>query len=110
MVFPRGQYWVGPVLFNILIDDLSKGIECILSKFADDTKLAGDADMPVRNKAGIWTGWITGLKFNKTNCQVLHFGHNNSKEHYRLGAECLEDRVEETELGVLVDARLNMSQ
>ncbi|KAJ7411770.1 hypothetical protein BTVI_48686 [Pitangus sulphuratus] len=86
---PQG-FILNPVLFNIFINDLDTGLEGILSKFTDDTKLGGAV------------GSIEGREALQRD---LSKSGNGAITNYMKFNSAMK-----RELGVLVDGKLNMSQ
>jgi len=115
---PQGSH-LGPILFNIFIDDVKDSLSCRFLLFADDMKLfsiikntndaillQGDLD-----SFHYWT-MINCLDLNIDKCNVISFGRlsNPALHGYTLGEQPLSRVSSIKDLGVILDARLNFKE
>jgi len=102
---PQGLV-LGPELSKIFVSDMDSGIECTVSKLADDAKLCGVVDK-LEGRDAIQRdldrlerqACVNLMKFNKATCKVLHMGWGIPKNKYRLGGDWIKSSPEKKDLG-----------
>ena len=111
---PQGSV-LGPLLFNIFINDLPSIVQSPLVSFADDTKVfrkiqSEDDYLKLQQDLDnlfLWScEWQLG--FNVDKCKVLHIGSNQHNRQYRLGGDFIAVSDVERDLGILIDNKLTL--
>lgn len=112
---PQGSV-LGPILFTIYINDIDVGLNNIISKFADDTKIGNSIlTEEDRNslqsdliKIGEWSSkWQ--MPFNVTKCQVLQAGSKNKNYEYEINGHIINRVSHVKDLGVTIANNLKPS-
>ena len=105
---PQGSV-LGPLLFLIYIDDLETNLVCMISKFADDTKLSGKVctaqdRLQIQQDLDKIVEWSEKwqMPFNVDKCKVMHLGYVNVKQDYYMAGRKLKDVEEEKDLGIII--------
>ena len=116
---PQGSV-LGPLLFLIFINDIDTAVDavnCVLIKFADDTKGLQKVDSPndankLQNNLNNLFEWSKEwqMLFNLEKCHVLHFGSKNPKNIYTIDSRPLIHVDEEKDLGVLITSSCTPSR
>ncbi|KAF4790389.1 hypothetical protein TURU_140684 [Turdus rufiventris] len=104
---PQGSV-LGLQLFNIFASSLDNGIECTISKFADNTKLWGQLDTlegrdVMQRHLDRLDKWacVNLINFNTAKCKDVCLGQGNTKHKYRLDGEWIESCPLEKDVEVL---------
>ena len=113
---------LGPIFFSIFINDVDEHIvNSKILKYADDIRIyrifesttaAHMANaMLFQKDIDAMAEWSNkwDLKFNLSKCCVLHFGRSNPKTKYKLGDFQVDNRCQESDLGVLFSDKFNFN-
>ena len=107
---PQGSV-LGPILFNIFINDLIESIngECEIYLFADDVKLFSNNSVSLQRALNHVSEWSTKwqLKISLEKCSVLHLGKNNIENPYFINGYELQRTNCVKDLGILTSSTMS---
>ena len=99
------------------INDIDNGLNNLISKFADDTKIGSTVitendKLNLQNDLNKITDWSEKweMPFNIDKCQILHVGTRNPKFDYELCGEKLKNSSKVKDLGVTVESNLKFAK
>jgi hypothetical protein len=112
---PQGSV-LGPILFLIYINDIDCDTNNHILKFADDTKLFGNATSVdetniLQRDLDELVSWSKKwqMSFNTGKCKTLHIGHNNRLHNYNMEGVDVATTKQEKDLGVIIHTSMSSS-
>ena len=113
---PQGSV-LGPLLFNIYLNDLLWFTDCKICNFADDTMLfvccKDKAEMKnkLEKNADIAIQWFKTnyFKLNTDKCKLIVGGHTSQPISVRVGTSIIEEEPFVNLLGITIDNKLNFN-
>ena len=114
---PQGST-LGPLLFNIFINDLFLFVKANLNIYADDQQIYDSHEdlaalhLTVQNELDTAVHWykINGLKGNPEKFQVMILGETSHKYNFKVGDIEIKKKYQINLLGVNLDSKLTFSK
>ena len=114
---PQGSV-LGPLIFNIFVNDLCERLSSCKLSFADDLKmyrviLSQNDCIALQEDIDIMLIWCSdnGMRVNSTKCKVISFTRSNNPVYhqYTMESETVHRVTSICDLGVTIDSKLKFS-